>query len=119
MSHTDKATIPRAEAVANTCDNNNGVKSESSLSKSSTQDQYEYWARTLSFPSYVIDEYKKKYPTTYMELRIDGLNKQQAARYIYHNCDSIGDNDKIFDIAITEDGPVYNSGFGFIRYLSD
>lgn len=115
MNHSDKETIQCAEDVSNAGDNN-GVK----LEKSSTlEEQYEYWARTLSFPSYVIDEYKNNYPTTYMELRLDSLNKQQAARYIYHNCDpSGGCIDKMFDVDF-DDSRIYNSGFGFIRGLSD
>lgn len=117
MNHSNKETIAHTEAVANTRDNS-GVK----MDKSSIQEQYEYWAQTLSFPSYVIDEYKKKYPTTYIELRLDGLNKQQAARYIYHNCEPSGGGegiDKMFDVDFDDSRPIYKSGFGFIRGLSD
>ena len=113
MNHSDKETSLRTEDVANTSDNNK-VKSENS---ESGKDQYEYWAQTLSFPSYVIDSYKNKYPTTYAELRLDGLSKQQAARYIYRNCELY--DGKMFDMNDTFNGPVYRSGFGFVRYLSD
>lgn len=110
MSRSNKDASLPAEDVSNTSDNNK-VKLESE------KDQYEYWAQTLSFPSYVIDAYKNKYPTTYAELKLDGLNKQQAARYIYHNCEI--DNGKMFDMNDNFDRPVYKSGFGVVRYLSN
>lgn len=81
-----------------------------------SKEQFEHWAETLTFPSPVIQSYKNKYPTTYAELRLDGLNKQQTARYIYRNCELY--SGKIFDIN-DNDGVAFNGGFGFIRYLSD
>lgn len=114
MSHSDKESNMNlnAEDISNI-----PSTSEKNKKDSSETDQYEYWDRTLSFPSYVIDAYKNKYPTTYAELRLDGLNKQQAARYIYRNYELY--SGKIFDINDNYDGPVHGSGFGFIRYLSD
>lgn len=93
----------------------NGHKQIAS-SRQPTKELFEHWAETLTFPSPVIQSYKNKYPTTYAELRLDGLNKQQTARYIYRNCELY--NGKIFDIN-DYDGHSFNSGFGFIRYLSD
>ena len=111
MNHTDKETNLNlnVEDISNTSDKNKELIYKSSA------DQFEHWERTLSFPSYVIDTYKNKYPTTYAELRLDGLNKQQIARYIYRNCELC--NDKMFDM---NDNDVYRrgSGFGFVRYLS-
>lgn len=117
MSHSDKESNMNlnAEDISNIPSTSEKNKQDS-IEKSQA-DQYEYWDRTLTFPSYVIDAYKNKYPTTYAELRLDGLNKQQAARYIYRNYELY--SGKIFDMNDNYDGPVYRSGFGFIRGLSD
>jgi len=106
MSHTDKVT-----SLHNT---NNKNENEPSGSQKD-QDQYEHWARTLTFPSYVIQEYKKKYPTTFAELRIDGLNKQQIARYIYHNCETTDIYEKYFT---KDDQFITQNGMSFVNYLS-
>lgn len=50
-----------------------------------TKEQFDYWDKTLSFPIYIIESYKYKYPITFEELKLDGLNKQHIARYIYRN----------------------------------
>ena len=53
-----------------------------------TKEQFDYWDKTLSFPMYIIQAYKYKYPITFEELKLDGLNKQCIARYIYRNYES-------------------------------
>jgi hypothetical protein len=117
MNHSDKESTLIAEDISNIPSTNDKNKKDTlGLGLDVGKSQYEHWDRTLSFPSYVIDSYKNKYPTTYAELRLDGLSKQHAARYIYRNCELY--NGKIFDINDYYDGPGYSSGFGFIRYLS-
>lgn len=65
-----------------------------------TKEQFDYWDKTLSFPMYIIQTYKYKYPITFEELKLDGLNKQYIARYIYRNYESENGikNGKIYDM---------------------
>lgn len=113
ISHSDKETSLHNEDTYNTNNKNENENEHCGYLKD--QEQYEHWARTLTFPSYVIQEYKKKYPTTFAELRIDGLNKQQIARYIYHKCETIDIYEKYF----TKDYQVVSqNGMNFVNYLS-
>lgn len=65
-----------------------------------TKEQFDYWDKTLSFPMYIIEAYKYKYPITFEELKLDGLNKQYIARYIYRNYESENGikNGKMYDM---------------------
>ena len=65
-----------------------------------TKEQFDYWDKTLSFPMYIIESYKYKYPITFEELKLDGINKQHIARYIYRNYESENGlkNGKMYDI---------------------
>jgi len=65
-----------------------------------TKEQFDYWDKTLSFPMYIIQTYKYKYPITFEELKLDGLNKQHIARYIYRNYESENGikNAKMYDM---------------------
>lgn len=113
MNHTDKETKMFDQGASNIPSKNdkNTVDCEKIQ-----KDQYEHWAQTMTFPSYVINDYKNKYPTTYAELRLDGLSKQQTARYIYHNCEI--DNGRMFDMNNNDNGLFTRSGVRFVRYLS-
>lgn len=64
-----------------------------------SKQQFDYWDKTLSFPMYIIQTYKYKYPITFEELKLDGLNKQYIARYIYRNYESEnGINGKMYNM---------------------
>lgn len=117
MSHSDKETNMYVQDASNIPNKNDKNMTYPNNKYQTDAEQYEHWDQTLSFPSYVIDGYKNKYPTTYAELRLDGLSKQQSARYIYRNYELC--SDKMFDMNDDYDGPIRKSGFGFIRYLSD
>jgi len=111
-THSDKDTRQYNEAVSNIPNTNDKNENEDRNTK---KNQYELWSRTLTFPPYVIQEYKKIYPTTFAELRIDGLNKQQIAKYIYHNCET---ND-IYEKYFTKDNQfISQNGMSFVNYLS-
>jgi hypothetical protein len=86
------------EHVSNNRDKNN--KNMAYNFGNPTKEQFDYWDKTLSFPMYIIQTYKYKYPITFEELKLDGLNKQYIARYIYRNYESENGikNAKMYDM---------------------
>lgn len=85
-----------------------------------TKEQFDYWDKTLSFPMYIIESYKYKYPITFEELKLDGINKQHIARYIYRNYESENGlkNGKMYDINDNE-SVIFGKGMmKLVGYLS-